>query len=127
MKAFLVASSIALCACASESSDVSMTTTTSAEVGRRVPTTVAIERMTHAQCARAQACGAIEQRGIYWSADFCQESARAIRDEMAPPTCTTIDSWRLDACFEAIRLQSCQRVAENERAPADCRKAALCR
>jgi hypothetical protein len=126
MKPLLVASSIALCACAAEAPPVS-TTSSALETGRVVPTSTAIERITHAQCGRTEACGTIEQRGASWTADYCQRATRAIRDDMGKSKCANIDSWRLDACFEAIRLQSCQRLSENGSVPADCGGAALCR
>jgi len=125
MKAVLVASFV-LYACAAETPPVS-TTTLSIETGRVVPMSTAIGRIKSAQCERTQTCATIEQRGSNWSADYCTRAERVVREDIVGPRCASIASWRLDACFEAVRLQSCQRLAESQRPPMDCGKTALCR
>ncbi len=128
-KPFVVGSIAMLCACAAEN-EASTTTLTSAELRPThvVPTEPAIERITHAQCARAQACGAVEQRGIYRSADYCESDvSRATRDDMYGSDCVYVDAARLDACIEAIRTEPCSRMNESERSPGACRRSWLCR
>jgi hypothetical protein len=124
MKTLLFASSV-LCACAAEA-PASTTTTLSIETNRYIPISAAIERIDRAQCGRTQTCGTIEQRDASWTTDSCARAARAVRDDMARPSCTSVDSWRLDACFETIGLMSCRRLADTERPPASCSEAALC-
>jgi len=129
MKTVWVVSIAWLCACAEE--PVSTTTTTAAELRatKVVATEAAIEDMTHEQCARAQACGAPEQRGIYLSADYCESNIRrATRDDfLTGPNCVYLDAARLAECLDAIRREPCDRMNENERAPGACRRSYLCR
>jgi hypothetical protein len=107
--------------------DVSTTTTTAAELGpaRLVETQPAIHEITRAQCARAQACGAVASRGIYRGADYCDNDVTpTTRDEL--DDCEAVDASRLAACVEAIRNEDCATLGVAVRAPDACRRALLC-
>ena len=119
---------VPLIGCAA-AADVSTTSITSAEVGSTHVVAVdgAIGEISRAQCARAQACGAVEQRGIYRGADYCDaDLRRATRDDLLGHHCKFVDGARLDACIEAIGRESCANMNVSEKAPDVCRASWLC-
>ncbi len=109
--------------------DVSTTSITSAEVesAHVVAIDGAIDEITRAQCARAQACGAVDQRGIYRGADYCDADVRrATRDDLLGHHCKYVEGARLDACIEAIGRENCANMGVSEKAPDVCRSSRLC-
>ena len=127
MKKYLCA--LALVGCGA-SADVGTTETTSAAVRPIdvVATEPAVADITHAECARAQACGAVISRGIYRDADYCETNIdRAVRDELLTDRCAYIDRAGTAKCLDTIRRESCADLNFTERVPTACRRAALCR
>ena len=128
MKSLLAASTVALLACV----EASTTTTTAADLGgaQLVPTEDAIGRITRAQCARVEACGAVPSRGVYRGFDYCDtDLRRETKDELlGGARCDYVDTARLATCIDVIQRQSCAMFDETrERPPAVCRRARLCR
>jgi hypothetical protein len=111
--------------------DVSTTRTTAADFGGdAVPMEEAVSAITRAQCSRAEACGAVPQRGIYRSADYCDaDLRRETHDDLfSGASCDYVDTARLAVCVEAIRQASCADLdVTRERAPSTCRREELCR
>ncbi|HSQ67291.1 MAG TPA: DUF6184 family natural product biosynthesis lipoprotein [Polyangiaceae bacterium] len=129
MRALRISCIIApLVGCAA-SADVSTTSLTSAEVksAHVVAIDGAISEITRAQCARAQACGAVDSRGIYRGADYCDaDIRRATRDDLLGHHCKYVDGARLAACVDAIGRENCANMNETEKAPEVCRSGWLC-
>ena len=120
---------MALVACGA-SADVGTTETTSAVLSpiKVVATEPAVADITRAECARAQACGAVISRGIYRDADYCETNIdRAVRDELPKDRCAYIDRAGIAKCLTAIRTESCADLNFTERVPTACSRAALCR
>ena len=112
------------------SADVSTTQTTAAELRpiKVVATEPTVADITRAECARAQACGAVVTRGIYRDADYCETTVdRAVRDELLTDRCTYVDRAGAAKCLDVIRHESCAEMNFTERVPAACRHDALCR
>jgi hypothetical protein len=127
MKKYLCALMLVGCGA---SADVGTTETTAAELHptKVVATEPAVADITRAECARAQACGAVVTRGIYRDADYCETSVdRAVRDELQDDRCTYIDRASFANCLDAIRRESCADLNFTEHVPTACRHAALCR
>ena len=127
MKKYLCA--VALVGC-SASTDVGSTETTSAELRpiKVVATDPTVAEITHAECARAQACGAVISRGIYRDADYCGTTVdRAVRDELLTDRCTNIDRAGAAKCLDTIRHESCADLNFTEHVPTACTHDALCR
>jgi hypothetical protein len=131
MKKYLCASSFFgfLVGC-SASADVGTTQTTSATLGpiKVVATQPAVADIVRAECARAQACGAIISRGIYRDADYCEANIdRAVRDELLTDRCTYIDRAGIAKCLDTISREACADLNFTEHVPKACTHAALCR
>lgn len=127
MKKYLCA--LALVGCGA-SADVGVTETTSAELRpiKVVATEPAVADITRAECARAQACGAVISRGIYRDADYCETNInRAVRDELLTDRCAYIDRAGIAKCLDTISRESCADLNFTEHVPTACRRAALCR
>jgi hypothetical protein len=127
MKKYLCAFVLIHCAA---SADVSTTETTSAVLRpiRVVATEGAINDITRAECARAEACGGAPSRGVYVDADYCETDVhRAVRDELVTGGCAYVDRGAVAACLDSIRHESCGDLNFTKRAPTACRHAALCR
>jgi hypothetical protein len=127
MKKYLCA--VLLIGC-SASADVGTTETTAAVLRptKVVATEPAMADIIRAECARAQACGAVISRGIYRDADYCETNIdRAVRDELFTDRCAYIDRAGIAKCLDTIRNESCADLNFTERVPPPCRRAALCR
>lgn len=127
MKKYLAA--FLLVGCGSRA-DVGTTETTAAELRpiKVVATEPAVADITRAECARAQACGAVISRGIYRDADYCETNIdRAVRDELLGGKCAYIDRAGIAKCLDTINRESCADLNFTEHVPAACRRAALCR
>ena len=112
------------------SANVGTTETTAAELRpiKVVATEPAVADITRAECARAQACGAVVSRGIYRDADYCESNVdRAVREELLTDRCAYIDRAGIAKCLDTIRHESCADLNFTERVPPSCRRAALCR
>ena len=127
MKKYLVLLATAACA---TSADVATTETTSAVLRptRVIATDPTVADITRAECARAQACGAVISRGIYRDADYCETTVnRAVRDELLTERCTNIDRAGAAKCLDTIRHESCAEMNFTEHVPTACTHDALCR
>ena len=86
---------------------------------RLVPVGAALGDVTRAQCARAQACGAIASLGIYRDASYCDELSRHTLD-LVGRNCSYADGAAVDECVQALRAESCTDVAQTARPPSVC-------
>jgi hypothetical protein len=112
------------------SADVGTTQTTAAELRpiKVVATEPALADITRAECARAQACGAVISRGIYRDSDYCETNIdRAVHEELPVDQCAYIDRAGIAKCLDTISKESCAELNFTERVPTACRRAALCR
>ena len=120
---------IALVGCTSRA-EVGTTETTAAVLRpiKVVATEPAVADITRAECARAQACGAVISRGIYRDASYCETDIdRAVRDELLTDRCAYVEREGIAKCLTAIRTESCAELNFTEHVPPACRRAALCR
>jgi hypothetical protein len=130
MKKYLCALALGALVGCGASADVGTTETTSASLSplKVVATEPAVADITRAECARAQACGAVVTRGIYRDADYCESNVdRAVRDELLNDRCGYIDRAGITKCLDVIRHESCADLNFTEHVPPACRHAVLCR
>ena len=109
---------IVLVGCAEASAPSASVEITGARV---VPVSAALADVTRAQCARAQACGAIASFGIYRDASYCDELSRRTL-ELVGRDCSYADAAVVDACVRAVRAESCTAIAQTARPPPICRR-----